>query len=113
MKTETTDVTQTIQIWAIPASAWRIENYPDDPPFTYAVRTDKPYSDGCVMVFETEITLTVPEGIDLVQAAVATLNEAINEVNAQAAVSVADLREKIKGLQLLEYKPEPDLSVVE
>jgi len=110
MKTTKTEVSQTLQIWAVPQSDWHREQYPDDPPFRYEVRTDKPWGTGCVMVHEQDVTVVIPEGIDITRAAIKTLQEAINETMAEAQVKVDELTQQIDKLLMLEHKP--DLEVV-
>lgn len=111
MKTEKTELTQSLKIWAIPQSKWHRENYPDDPPFYYAVRTDTPWGDGAVLVHEEDIVLTVPAGIDLTLMGIKTLQEAQAEIRAEAQRKFDELQEQIDALLLLEHKP-VDLEVV-
>lgn len=111
MKTEKTELTQSLKIWAIPQSKWHREHYPDDPPFFFEIRTGKAWEDGAVCVHEEEVALTIPAGIDLTQAGVATLQDAITETRADCEKKVGELQEKINSLLLLEHKP-VDLEVV-
>lgn len=112
MKTEITTLTQTLEVWAIPVGEYLRERYPEDPPFTYRVCTDRPWGDGCVKVHETEVNITIPEGIDITKAAILTLQAAQKEVRKEAYDKVAELAKQIDNLLLLEHKPEPDLQVV-
>lgn len=112
MKTVETKVTETLQIWAIPHSKYHRESFPEDPPFFYSVRTDKPWDSGAVKVNEEEITFTIPAGIDITTAAVDTLKAAIAEIELDTATKIAELREQIKGLLQLTYQPPTTEEVV-
>ena len=111
MKTDFEKVTATVQIWAIPQSKWALENQPDLPLFYYDLRVGKCYTDGAVHVADHEVTLEVPEGIDLTARAVDTLIAEQQRTRAEAEVRVVELQEQINGLLLIEHKP--DLQVVD
>lgn len=103
MKTTQETITQELQIWAMPVSDWHRENYPDKPPFTYQVCTDKPWASGAVLVHTVPVTLVVPEGIDLTSKAVETLKEAIKETKDEAVAKVERLEKQISNLLMLEH----------
>jgi hypothetical protein len=111
LKTESTEVTETLQIWAIPRSEWQIERDPAKFPFRYEIRTGSPYQDGSVKVHEQEVSLYVPAGIDLRKKAIETLSEEIKTVKKDADTRVKDLEEQINSLALLEYKPDNVIEV--
>ena len=106
MITEKTNLEQTLQIWAMPQSDWFRENHPDEAPFYYEVRTDKPWQTGAVMVHEQSVILTVPEGIDVTRAAITTLEAAIKETQAEAEKRVEDLKKQISNLLMLTHQAE-------
>ena len=110
MKTETTTLEQTLEVWAIPVSKWRRENFPDDAPFNYEVRTSKAWSEGAVKIHEADVKIVIPGGIDITKAAIETLREAQKEVRLEADQKVSDLADRINELLMLEHKP--DLEVV-
>ncbi len=117
---ELTPVTGKVAIWAIPkpdASA-------DEAAFRYELfsRGYSPWQDGAVKVHEEEITVVVPEGINLVEAAVKTLRAAQEVIRADSAEQIEKLEARIKELALITYQPEikvvpgydgePDVEVV-
>ena len=105
MKTETTKVTTTLQLWAIPRSEYYIETHPEELPFRYEARTEKCWQDGAVKLHEEEVTVWVPEGIDLLEKAVETLKDEIKDVKKTADERVEDLQQQINNLLMLEYTP--------
>lgn len=105
MITKNTEVTQALQIWAMPQSTYHMTNHPESEPFFYEVRTDKPWQDGAVKVHEQTVMVTVPAGIDLTKAAVATLQEAITETRANATARVDSIQEQINNLLMLTHQP--------
>ncbi len=106
MITEETKFTQNIQVWAIPASAWTLENYPEEPPFKMQVRTDKPWDTGAVMVHEEELDVVVPAGIDLNAQAISTLEDAAKEIQKETADRLAEIKKQIQSLLCIEHQPE-------
>lgn len=102
MKTEVTTLKQVLQVWAIPVSEWRRKEYPDEPRFTYAVRTDKAWAEGAVKIHEAEVSIVIPAGIDITRAAIETLREAQREVRSEADAKVNALNEKINDLLMIE-----------
>lgn len=109
MKTETTKVTETLQIWAIPQSDYWRENHPDELPFRYAIKTHSPYEDGAVKVCEQEVTLWVPEGVDLLEKAIETLQGEIKEEKIRHKDRVDQLQKQINSLLLLEHQVDPEV----
>jgi hypothetical protein len=105
MITKQTNLEQTLQIWAMPQSKWHIEHHPDDDPFYFEVRTDKPWAKGAVMVCEQTVILTVPKGVDITRAAINTLEDAIKETRAEAEKQVMELKEQITTLLMLTHQP--------
>jgi len=115
MKTRKTSVEGTAYIWAYPNTDWEIEqdlkeagdNKLTVEPFKYQITSNASnWRDESVLVHEFPVVGNVPEGIDLVKAAVKTLRAEIEEVQAEAAKKVSALEEKIKNLALIEYQPD-------
>ena len=104
--TEKTPVTETIQLWAMPQSQWHRENYPEDNPFRYEMRTDEPYGEGNILLDEQELTLYVPAGIDLREKAVETLQAEVARIRREASEQCEKLQEQINSLRLLAHMPE-------
>ena len=111
MKTEATTLKQQLQVWAIPQSAYHIEEYPDEPPFYYEVRQSQSWSTGAVLVMEQEFEMTIPAGIDLTEKAIETLGKAAEEVQRDADANIESINSMISKLLMLEHKP--DLQAVE
>ena len=66
--TKKTDVTGEISIWALPNHNAK----EGEQPFTYVLRDEhgSPWQDGAVKVNTLPVTLTVPEGLNLIQKAI-------------------------------------------
>lgn len=104
MKTEITTLKQMLQVWAIPLTVWEIKQSPEKLPFSYEVKTNKPWEEGAVKIHETEISIVIPGGIDITKAAIETLKEAQKEVKLKAEKKVTELTERINSLLMLEYQ---------
>jgi len=108
--TVATTIEQDISIWAIPRSQWHIDRYPDECPYTFAVRTDDPYDTGAVKVFEANMEFDIPAGINVTEQAIETYKEAQRKAQLDADERINMFEEKIKALIMLTHQP--DLSVV-
>jgi len=113
MQTKRTKVEGTCYIWALPKSDWQIEQDIEEHgvenviPFRYVITANSAhYQTGAVKVHEFDVLGTVPEGVDLIKAAVKTMREEIAEIQKEAAKKVADLEEQIKHLALITYQPD-------
>jgi hypothetical protein len=95
--TKLTPITRLIKIWAIPKPFPE----PGEEPFTFEVRTDRPWGTGAVMIHEEEITLEIPAGINLVAKAVETLEHAKREKTDEYIRDLKDLDKRIDDLKLL------------
>lgn len=105
MKTKAEAVTQTLYLWAIPHSEWHRENYPDDGLFKYEISdSSSQWRKGSVMLLEQEVTINVPEGIDLVEKAVETLKAEQVKVRNDAKAAVEDIQKQINNLLLLTHQ---------
>lgn len=114
MKTVTTHVKGTVEVWAIPTTNWerkQQEEQGKEPEFfKFQVLQGKPYYNGAVKVKEYDVTLTVPAGIDLLARAVATLEEERTRVLGEAQKRATEIQEEINKLLLLSG---PSTGVVE
>lgn len=115
MKTKRTTVEGVNYIWAYPKTNWEIEQDLQEVdgdmtkvvPFNYQITSNSAnWRDDSVLVHEFPVVGNVPAGIDLVKAAVKTLQAEIAQVQAEAEAKVAELNEKIKNLALIEYRPD-------
>ena len=113
MKTAKTNVEGKCYIWAIPKTDWEIKQDLEKMerskvvPFRYIIKSSSSdYRDEAVMVHEFDVLGTVPEGVDLITAAVKTLREEIIRVRKEADDRIGELEVKIKNLALIEYRPE-------
>ena len=117
---EITPVKGKVAIWAIP----KTDAPADEEAFHYQLFSQgySPWQDGAVKVHEEEITIVVPEGINLVEAAVKTLRAAQDRIRAESVEQIEQLESRIKELALITYQPEikvvpgydgePDVEVV-
>lgn len=93
-----------VNIWAIPKREWELAEEDDDGfPFRYEIRTNNPWVEGAVKIHETEITVELPGGLDLLSAALKTLRDTKQEILAEAERRCCEIDEKINKLTLLEY----------
>ena len=104
--TKRTPITRTIKIWAIPKS------YPEEgeEPFTFEIRTDRPWATGAVMIHEEEVTLVIPDGINLIAKAVETLEAAKREKTDDYVRDLKDLDRRIDDLKLISYTPSEEVA---
>lgn len=100
MKTTEETNSYPVSIWAIPKSNYAAD---DAPPFSYELRTDRPWQSGAVEVFATEVTITTPAGVDLLTKSIETLEAAIEEVKTNAFEEVHRLQQQINNLLQLEH----------
>lgn len=107
MFTKAEAVNATVQIWAIPRQSWQSK---DEPPFKYQVYCGTtPYQDGAVKVADVPVTVHVPEGINLLQAAMETLEDAKVKARQTYIDQCAKIDKQMEGLRQLTYQPEPDV----
>ena len=100
MITRLTKVTGKATIWAVPTTEWERQDNPDIGMFKYTV-AEHTYRTGAVKVRECEVTLTVPAGINLLERAIATLEEERTRVLGEAQKKAMELEQEIKKLLLL------------
>lgn len=101
MLTTKEPVTGTVYVWAIPRSKYDLESNPDATPFRYEICTNTPWQNGAVRVSEHEVTLTVPAGVNLLAAALETLELKKKEAFDSYARQVRQIDEQIAGLLML------------
>jgi len=110
IKTKEQNISTKLQIWAIPKSSYHIQFEKDegDPapfPFTYEVRTDRCWATGAVMVKEAPVEVYLPGDIDLYEKAIETLDQAEEDVMAEAHRQVEELKKQRQQLLLLSHSP--------
>ena len=111
IKTKDSTIYGTVNVWAIPKPSYVIEvarNTQEEgfSPFDYEIRTDTCWQNGAVKLFEKEISLKLPAGIDLLHAALTTLKDQKKEILVEAEERCSLIDKQIQELALLEYVPE-------
>lgn len=108
-----------VAVWAVPKYSWELEaELRENPnttprPFKYALYAGtKPWQDGAVQVVEREVSIVVPAGINLVEKAVETLEEAKRELYVETQEKINKLDARIQELRLLAFIPDPGTSSV-
>ena len=103
MKTTNEVVAGNIDVWAVPTSVWEQEELGMGV-FKYRLKgdCDRCWDDGAVKVHTQEIVVTVPDGIDLRERAVATLTEEQERIERECKERVANLEKQIRALLCLE-----------
>ena len=103
MFTVSESVTGKVEIWAIPRSQWADKS---EPPFSYKLYAGtSPYQEGAVKVSTQEITLSVPAGVNLLQAALDTLEEAKVRAHEAYITKCMELDQQIQNLRQLTHQP--------
>ena len=96
-------VTGEVQIWAVPRSSYAPK---DAPPFSYQLHAGTiPYQEGAVKVCSHHITLEVPAGINLLQAALDTLESAKVAAHETYINKCRELDKQIQNLRQLTHQP--------
>lgn len=104
MITKQSIITGEVSVWAIPKSSWEMEKGAD--PFKFVLATgDMSYCRGAVKVYTTKVDVMIPAGIDLLQQAIATLEEQQKNILAEAHKKHIELQEEINRLRLLTHAP--------
>jgi hypothetical protein len=104
VKTIETEIKHTFHIWAIPGTEYEFERTGERFYYDVISYEGDHWKEGAVKVSSQELTLVVPEGIDLVAAAVSTYEEALAAEDERHRGVVTDLNLRIKGLLLLEVQ---------
>ena len=102
--TKEEEVTGSAYIWAIP------NRNPDEhgPGAFYYRVMHNPWETGAIKVHTFEVKGTVPAGINLIEAALQTIEDKKNEIQARAFREVQDLEKEKEKLLKLTYRPEPE-----
>lgn len=109
MKTTKENIERTVYVFAEAKTQYELENLEaGELPFTYKVKQYDYGDESSVRIMEQPIILTIPEGIDITLECVKNLEEKIVALEADCKKEVAELRERIRSLALIEYKPEVD-----
>jgi hypothetical protein len=106
MKTDGRTIKAKVYVFAQMKTNYELDNLKDgDLPFNLRVK-DFDYGDeASVRIMEHEISVRIPEGIDLTTKCIENLREKISAVEEQCRKDVADLQQRIRNLALIEYKP--------
>lgn len=117
MRTKEEVVSTTGYVWARPKSDHMIKLELADVdgdvskvmPFEYEVTTcSSHWSEQAVQIHEFPIEALVPEGIDLMRAAVTTMQEEIARIRKEADDKIDELQDRINKLALIEHQRKPD-----
>lgn len=101
MLTKKEPVTGNVYIWAVPRGRYEMEADPTINSFRYELHTGSPWQSGAVRVSEHEVTLTVPAGVNLLAAALETLELKKKKAFESYAREIKQIDEQIAGLMLL------------
>lgn len=101
MKTNPTRVIQKVHVWATPKTAGSFE--PGEFPFSYELAMSDTYHwrTGAVCVYSADVHVDVPEGINLFEMALATLQAARKQAFNDYSAAIRSIDEEIHKLQLL------------
>lgn len=107
MKSTAQAVTGTVYVWAVPKNP----NYDDlsEGPFKYETSSSGSYhwKPGAVCVFEQEVTINVPAGIDMISMAFKTLEAAKVQAQVYYNQRIMEIDKQISQLLMLTHQPEP------
>lgn len=114
MITKREKVRGTAYIWAIPTSEYERSRSPKLGMFKYQVSTEERiYYTGAVKVCEHTVDLEVPAGVNLLERAIATLNEEKLRVLGEAQKKAVEIQEQINQLLMLGHEGKRDIREVE
>ena len=103
--TKASECTGTVSVFARPNDGYDPEN-PESKAFSYVLREGTSHwNDRYVLVVSHEVTLGVPSGVNLVQKAVETLRNKIQEKKDELADDILKLEKEIAKLALITYIP--------
>ena len=107
-KTTETVITTELTIYAVPRTAHEIEKSEDGCPFCYKVFAgyNSPYQEGAIKLHKVDHNVWLPSGIPLLEKAVETLKELMEEERRDSAKKLADMQARIDALAVIEYMPE-------
>ena len=112
LRTESQQVTGLISVWAVPKARWQLEEEISEGnfspfPFRFILSTSHVWEDGAVELTQKEVSIYLPEGIDLLQAAMDTLRRAKSKILADAEKKCQEIDEQMQHLMMITYQPEP------
>lgn len=111
MKTERTEVTSTLYVFATLKQPFALSNMePGDLPYSYEVKSFDWGGESSVRLHEFEVMTVIPAGIDITMKCIENLKELITKTERETVAKVAELEERIRAISLIEYKP--DLEIV-
>ena len=112
LHTESQQVTGLVSVWAVPKARWQIEEEVEDGnprpfPFRFILSTSRVWEEGAVELTQKEISIYLPDGIDLLQAAMDTLRRAKSQILAEAEKKCQEIDEQMQRLMMITYQPQP------
>ena len=112
LRTESQQVTGLISVWAVPKARWELEDELEAGnlhpfPFRFILSTSHVWTDGAVELTQKEVSIYLPEGIDLLQAAMDTLRRAKSQILAEAEKKCQEIDEQMQHLMMITYQPQP------
>lgn len=104
MITKQETVVSEAAIWAIPVEEWRRKTDPELGLFEYKIITHSPWESGAVKVIDVTVAGVVPEGINLLQRAIETLEDAKLEKFKAYKEAEARIDQQIAGLLMIGHE---------
>lgn len=105
-------VTGKVHVWALPKN----QDYDDmeGGPFKYELTNSGSYhwKTGAVCVYEQDVTVEVPAGIDLISKAFETLNAAKVQAQVDYNQRIMEIDKQIHQLLMLTHQPDPDVEFI-
>ena len=106
MKSTAQAVAGTVYVWAVPKNP----DYDDmsEGPFKYEISNSGSYhwKTGAVCVFEQEVTINVPAGIDMISMAFKTLEAAKVQAQVDYNQRIMEIDKQMSQLLMLTHQPE-------
>jgi hypothetical protein len=106
MTTTQRDVASEVSVWAIPEKDWVDGEWKMTGKWEYSLQTGSVYTKGAVKLYTQKVTLTVPEGIDMLNKAIDTIREEITSIRAETHKEIAELEATITQLLMLTHQKE-------
>lgn len=103
MKTKKTSICQELFVWAIPYPESYLEENHESEKFYYEIRTTGCWADGAVNVMTIPFSAEIPEGIDLTEKAIKTLEDAKLNIMADYTKRISEIDNLINSLTFIEH----------
>jgi hypothetical protein len=99
-------VTDTVQVWAVPKFAYTDDENKATGKWEFKITDGNPYASGAVKIHQGAVTIEIPHEVDLVEAAIKTVEQEITDARLAHYQKIQDLEKRLKALQALTYQPE-------